>query len=295
MLSLVYGFLFHSRIIAFSSNSVMVAQIPEAISFAFIAGIDPFIALQTTWIMNIVTSLIGGRPGLLSSVSGLGAIVIRMLVKHHGEQYIWYSVILSGFLQVIFSSLRLGKYLRIMPPAITIGLLNAVCLLTYALQLRYFKEIPTEETTVVDEDNLNMPWAYFYGYDLPWLTSLSEIIVLCCEALVALMICFLMPRFITVFPSTLVALVVVTAVHVGITMSTNYTSPDIDDYCTTEVCGRRIYKLSYLLVLQQQQNLTFASVCLCIFVPSFRQTDTTKEFSSPANLSSLLFSLGTPF
>lgn len=227
----------------------MITQIPEAITYAYIANLDPFLALQSTWILNILTSLIGGRPGLTSSVSGFGAIVIRLLVKRHGEEYIWYSVILSGFLQVVFSTFRIGKYLRIMPPAITVGLLNAICLLVYLAQLRYFKEFPDGDsygnsdgngegdTSIFagEEDNLNMPWSFFYGFDLAWTSDLYAILLTCGEALVTMMISFFLPRYITIFPSTLVAIVVVTAAHVGIISSTDYYSPNIDDYCNSDV------------------------------------------------------------
>mmetsp|Transcript_17915 Transcript_17915/g.37588 ORF Transcript_17915/g.37588 Transcript_17915/m.37588 type:complete len:620 (+) Transcript_17915:411-2270(+) len=246
---------------------VVITQIPEAITYAYIANVDPFLALQSTWILNILTSLIGGRPGLTSSVSGLSAIVIRLLVKRHGEEYIWYSVILSGFLQVVFSTFRIGKYLRIMPPAITVGLLNAICLLVYLAQLRYFKEFPdgdndgnsdgsgkgeinaTEMSTsniAGEEDNLNMPWSYFYGFDLAWTSDLYAILLTCGEALIAMMISFFLPRYITIFPSTLVAIVVVTAAHVGIVSSTVYYSPNIDDYCNSDLPTTRFYKGIFL-------------------------------------------------
>ena len=225
----------------------MATQIPEAISYAYIAGIDPFMALQSTWIMNVTTAIIGGRPGMLSSASGFGAITIRHLVRNNGTQYIYYSVILSGLLQVAFSTLKIGQYLRIMPPAITIGLLNAMCLLLYSLQLRYFKDVPMGGTSTQDEDNLNMPWAYYYGYDLPWTNSFSQVIVIIVEALVALLICFFLPRFVTVVPNTLVALVVLTGANIGITMSTDWNAPTIGDYCNTEVrCERWCQSFNFI-------------------------------------------------
>ncbi len=161
---------------------------------------------------------------------------------------------------MVFSTFRIGKYLRIMPPAITVGLLNAICLLVYLAQLRYFKEFPhgsgygnsagdgdinvfvTNSTTIAgEEDNLNMPWSYFYGFDLAWATDLYVILLTCGEALATMMISFFLPRYITIFPSTLVAIVVVTAAHVGIVSSTDYYSPDIDDYCNSDVSNDNDY------------------------------------------------------
>lgn len=228
------------------TNTVMATQIPEAISFAYISKIDPFHALQTTWILNILTPLIGGRPGLLSSTSGFGAIILRHLVTNFGVNYIFYAVILSGILQVAFSICRIGQYLRILPPGITVGLVNGMCLLLYVLQLRYFKEYPTHEDTITNNtdmamvvnteaDRLNMPWSYYYGFDLPWDRSLSQILVVVFETLLALAICYLLPRYTTVLPSSLIALLVVTGANMAITWRTQWDAPTIGDYCSSEV------------------------------------------------------------
>jgi hypothetical protein len=188
--------------------TVAVNQIPECVGYALIAGVDPFHALQAAWIANIFTPLLGAAPGMVSGPSGLGAIAIRYLVSTHGPEYIFYSVICCGFCQVLFGALRLGKYLRLLPTGITIGMVNGMCLLLVALQLRYFKLYPAMEATDVDissdqtseaadsyveptrylestsftdniiEDTLNQPWAYFLGYDLPWDATGSQLIIM---------------------------------------------------------------------------------------------------------------------
>ena len=246
-----------------SALSVVLMQVPECISYAYIAGIDPFHALQATWMMNVISSLVGGRPGLVCGSSGLGAIALRYLVSNYGVGYIFYAVILSGICQVLFGATRMGNYLRLLPPGITIGILNALVILVTLLQLRYFKVMPAGmvmkeednntsstddnvitipymmETTTssgVSEDSLNQPWAYYVGFDLPWTTSTSQAVVVIVEAIVAMLICWILPRFTTIIPSSLVALVLITVANI-VTQELNqqWVMPTVGDYCLTEV------------------------------------------------------------
>ena len=269
-----------------SALSVVLMQVPECISYAYIAGIDPFHALQATWMMNVISSLVGGRPGLVCGSSGLGAIALRYIVSTYGVGYIFYAVILSGICQVLFGATRMGNYLRLLPPGITIGILNALVILVTLLQLRYFKVMPAGmvmkeednntsstddnvitipymmETTTssgVSEESLNQPWAYYVGFDLPWTTSTSQAVVVIVEAIVAMLICWILPRFTTIIPSSLVALVLITVANI-VTQEPNqqWVMPTIGDYCLTEVsfcyqCCRMIKDIvvsnhSYLLI-----------------------------------------------
>ena len=87
----------------------MLVQVPECLSYAYIAGIDPFHALQATWIANILSSIVGGRPGMICGPSGLGAIALRFVVSTYGTEYIFYAIILSGVCQVVFGALGMGS------------------------------------------------------------------------------------------------------------------------------------------------------------------------------------------
>jgi len=265
-------FLMHQML---SGLSVMSCQFPECISYAYIAGIDPLHALQATWIANVLTSMVGGSPGLMSSTSGLGAIVIRFVARNYGLEYIFYVVMLSGFCHVVFGALRFGKYLRLLPSGVTIGMINALSVMSILLQLRYFKEFPgangsedastaavssleetihvsstTEEPTrnlesipsTTSEDNLDHPWAYFYGYDLQWTDSTSQIIILFLQALATIVVCFLLPRFVTILPSSLVAIVVLSLVNFGLRKGTNWVAPNVGDYTITELPSSQLWQ-----------------------------------------------------
>jgi len=247
---------------------VVLNQVPECISYAYIAGMDPFHALQATWISNVLSPLVGGRPGMMCGSSGLGAIAIRFVVSMYGPEYVFYAVLLSGFGQVLFGGLRIGKYLRLLPPGITIGMVNALCLLLVALQLRYFKVLPgmevaetdsaaerssfydeptrhlesTSSDTTITEDNLNMPWAYFLGYDLPWTSSTSQVIIISAEAFCAMAICHFLPRYITAAPSSLIAIVILTCANIGFRDLTDWVAPTVGDYCTEEIPTSRYWQ-----------------------------------------------------
>jgi hypothetical protein len=247
-----------------SGTTVAVNQIPECVGYALIAGVDPFHALQAAWIANIFTPLLGAAPGMVSGPSGLSAIAIRFLVSTHGPEYIFYSVIFCGFCQVLFGALRLGKYLRLLPTGITIGMVNGMCLLLVALQLRYFKLYPetiqatdsddsTDSTAEVTdsyveptrylesssfnitEDTLNQPWAYFLGYDLPWDATGSQLMIMSVEAFVAMLMCYFFPKYIAIVPSSLLAILLLTGVNSILPVSSSWVAPTVGDYFVWEV------------------------------------------------------------
>ena len=119
-----------------------MTQIPEAISSAMIAGVNPAVALQGTWIMNIVTSLIGGRPGMVSGATIFVAVALAELVEKEGANYIYYAVMFGGVLQMIFGLLGMGAFVRLLPHPVVQGFSNAMGLVIIAAQFRYTKVFP---------------------------------------------------------------------------------------------------------------------------------------------------------
>ncbi|MEL7162694.1 MAG: SulP family inorganic anion transporter, partial [Bacteroidota bacterium] len=98
-----------------SGLTVALALVPEAVAFALIAGLDPLIGLYAAFVMGLITSVFGGRPGMISGATGAVAVVIAALAISHGPEYIFACVILAGILQVIAGILRLGKLMRLVP------------------------------------------------------------------------------------------------------------------------------------------------------------------------------------
>lgn len=100
-----------------SGLTVAMALIPEAVAFALIAGLSPLTGLYAAFMMGLITSLIGGRPGMISGATGAVAVVLVALAKSHGVEYIFATVVLAGILQVTAGVLKLGKLMRLLPPS----------------------------------------------------------------------------------------------------------------------------------------------------------------------------------
>src|SRR5690606_4682821 len=83
-----------------SGLTVALALVPEAVAFALIAGLSPLTGLYAAFMMGIVTSIFGGRPGMISGATGAIAVVIVTLVKSHGVEYVFATVILAGIIQM---------------------------------------------------------------------------------------------------------------------------------------------------------------------------------------------------
>ena len=63
-----------------SGLTVALALVPEAIAFALIAGLSPLTGLYAAFVMGLITSIFGGRPGMISGATGAVAVVIVCLL-----------------------------------------------------------------------------------------------------------------------------------------------------------------------------------------------------------------------
>ncbi|PPT43355.1 sodium-independent anion transporter [Xanthomonas arboricola] len=158
---------------------VALALIPEAIAFSIIAGVDPKVGLYAAFCIAVVTSIAGGRPGMISAATGAMALLMVDLVKDHGLQYLLAATVLAGVLQVIAAALRLGALMRFVSRSVITGFVNALAILIFLAQL---------------PELVGMPW---------------PVHAVCAAGLT---IIYLLPRFTTAIPSPLVAIVVLTAV-----------------------------------------------------------------------------------
>ncbi len=157
---------------------VAVALIPEAIAFALIAGLSPQVGLYTAFILGLVTALIGGKPGMISGATGAVAVVLVDLVLKYGPEYMFWAAILAGLIQIAIGVLRLGKFIRIVPQPAIYGFVNGLAIV-----------IATSQLPLIKDSN----FATFF------LVGLTMLII------------YLLPRFTSVIPASLGALVAVTA------------------------------------------------------------------------------------
>ncbi|WP_424493192.1 SulP family inorganic anion transporter [Salinimicrobium sp. GXAS 041] len=119
--------------------TVALALIPEAVAFAMIAGLSPLTGLYAAFVMGLVTSILGGRPGMISGATGAVAVVIVGLSISHGPEYIFATVILAGLIQLLAGVLRLGKLIRLVPHSVIFGFVNGLAIIIFMSQLDQFK------------------------------------------------------------------------------------------------------------------------------------------------------------
>ncbi|MBM4729350.1 sodium-independent anion transporter [Prescottella equi] len=119
-----------------------LALIPEVISFAVIAGVDPRVALYTSCIMAMTIAFVGGRPAMVSAAAGATALVVAPLVASHGIDYLLAAVWLAGVLQILFAVAGLARLVRFIPRSVMIGFVNALAILIFSAQLRHLFDVP---------------------------------------------------------------------------------------------------------------------------------------------------------
>jgi len=141
---LLWGWIRTNQSQLLSGITVALAQIPEAVSFSFVAGVDPIVGLQSAWILGICTSLLGGRPGMVSGATGAVAVVLTGLIKEHGLGHLFYAIMLAGLLQIAFGLCRLGVLVRMIPHPVMVGFCNGLGIVIAVAQFNIFKVLPEE-------------------------------------------------------------------------------------------------------------------------------------------------------
>ena len=132
-----------------SGITVALALVPEAVAFAFVAGIPPVVGLYGAFIMGIVTSIFGGRPGMISGATGAMAVVMVHLINEGnalasggeliGLQYLFATLILTGIFQTLAGFLKMGKFVRMIPSSVMMGFVNGLAIVIFLSQLEMFK------------------------------------------------------------------------------------------------------------------------------------------------------------
>ncbi|MFC7048424.1 SulP family inorganic anion transporter [Emcibacter nanhaiensis] len=123
----------------FSGLTVALALVPEAVAFAFVAGVNPLVGLYAAFMVGLITALFGGRPGMISGATGALAVVMVALVADHGVEYLFATVVLMGIFQILAGVFRLGKFIRMIPHPVMLGFVNGLAIVIFLAQLGQFK------------------------------------------------------------------------------------------------------------------------------------------------------------
>ncbi len=173
-----------------SGLTVAIALVPEAIAFAIIAGVDAKIGLFSAFMMGIITSLLGGRPGMVTGATGAVAVVIAPLVMTSGVEYLFPTIILAGLMQMAVGALKLGKFIRMVPHSVMLGFVNGLAIVIFMAQFSQF-------TNKAGGDLDNAGLIAFVGL-----------------ILITMLVMFVLPKFTKAIPSALVAIVVASVVAI---------------------------------------------------------------------------------
>ncbi|NOC93270.1 SulP family inorganic anion transporter [Ruegeria sp. HKCCD6604] len=190
------------RIELLSGLTVALALVPEAVAFAFVAGVHPLVGLYAAFLVGLITALIGGRPGMISGATGALAVVMVALVAEHGVEYLFATVVLMGILQVIAGAMHWGRFIRLVPHPVMLGFVNGLAIVIFLAQMGQFKVPGTMENT---------------GHGMSggeWLSGMQLYTMLGLVGLTMAVI-WVMPRITRIIPAPLAGILVVAAIVIG--------------------------------------------------------------------------------
>ena len=132
--------------------TVSLAMIPEVVAFAFVAQINPLMALSGAFMIGLITAVFGGRPGLISGAAGAVAVIfVAMISEGHtkgmlfdqpvenmGVFYLMACVVLMGIIQILAGVFKLGKFVRLIPHSVMMGFVNGLSIVIFWAQVKMF-------------------------------------------------------------------------------------------------------------------------------------------------------------
>ncbi len=178
-----------------SGLTVALALVPEAVAFAFVAGVHPLVGLYAAFIVGLITAIFGGRPGMISGATGALAVVMVSLVALHGVEYLFATVVLMGILQLLAGVFRLGKFIRLVPHPVMLGFVNGLAIVIFMAQLSQFQVAGPGETKV-----------WMSGWPLFFMLGLAAL---------TMAIIWLTPKITNIVPAPLAGIAIVAALVIG--------------------------------------------------------------------------------
>lgn len=195
-----------------SGAVVAVALIPEAIAFSFIAGVNPVVGLYAAFIIGLVTSLLGGKPGMISGATGAVAVVFAALGLNVAElhpnvtgeelsvlilHYILLTSIIAGLFQIMVGILKMGKFIRLVPQPAMFGFVNGLAIVIASAQIKFFAPSNIDQLS---------------GWGEILVASFKEHTLMYIIAAITMLIMHFLPKLTKAVPSGLIAIVGITIV-----------------------------------------------------------------------------------
>jgi SulP family sulfate permease len=179
--------------------TVAMTMMPESLSFAILAGFPPLSGLYAAFIMGLITSILGGRPGLISGGAGATAIVLIALMKSNGIEYVFAAIALAGIIQIGVGLFKLGKFISLVPQPVMYGFVNGLAVIIFMAQLQQFKTVVNGESA--------------------WLSG-TPLFIMGGLVLLTIAIVVLLPKITKAVPPSLIAIIVVFLLVFGFNIDT---------------------------------------------------------------------------
>jgi len=204
-----------------SGLTVALALVPEAIAFAFVAGVEPLVGLYAAFFVGLITSFFGGRSGMISGATGAMAVAMVGLVAFYGVEYLFAAIVLTGIIQFLAGVFNMGKFIRLVPHPVMLGFVNGLAIVIFLAQLGQFKakkaaEAVTEHAAESSHSAVNVLFdgGWMQGHELYLMVGLT---------ILTMAIIFIwpkLPKISTLIPAPLASILIVSALVIGLNLDT---------------------------------------------------------------------------
>lgn len=259
-----------------SGLTVALALVPEAVAFSFVAGVDPTVGLWAAFFVGFITSLMGGRPGMISGATGAMAVVMTAFVVLYGLEYLFAAVILCGVIQILFGVLRLGKIVRLLPHPVLLGFVNGLAIV---IGLAQFSQLKTNHRVVFNEAT------HSFAIVGDWLGG-SSLLITVGLIVLTMAIIHLFPRLTKAVPGTLVAIVSVTLLTTLLPIDTVTVDDSVEvqnalaleKTAKTRIFDQELPGMRYADVTSRGHQIAASDIA----IPAEEQARTAGSFAIPA-------------
>ncbi len=197
--------------------TVSLAMIPEVVAFAFVAQIDPLMALSGAFIIGLITAIFGGRPGLISGAAGAVAVIfVAMIAEGHtkgmlmdtpienmGFFYLMACVVLMGIIQILAGVFKLGRFVRLIPHPVMMGFVNGLSIVIFIAQVKMFSHKTLQVSPAGVKEYVS---SYMVGQELYIMIGL---------VLLTMAIIWGLPKITKKLPAALTAILITSLIVIG--------------------------------------------------------------------------------
>ncbi len=126
----------------FGGVTAAVIALPMALAFGVASGAGAEAGLYGAILVGLFAALFGGSPTLISEPTGPMTVVFTAVIANliasdpvNGMAMAFTVVIMAGMFQILFGTMRLGKYVTLMPYTVVSGFMSGIGIILIILQI----------------------------------------------------------------------------------------------------------------------------------------------------------------